>query len=208
MGNKFSRPGIRQQANGLLKDQKDLAERIQKLEQNFTRMLFQFQEKFDAVATNTDTLRDHLNALIEVTGFAAAVTERVRIAREKRAADQAQQEQAALEKGIADGWIYAVDAIKTNSLIVGKYVDDAGKDVPPGRVQLMFRILEPEFKGKLIDKTAGAEIPVSGGKFVVLAVYGVDVQKMREMELKLQAEAAGAAVAQAAAADQAAGGAQ
>lgn len=182
---------------GLRQQQRTLSERITGLEQGVARMLFGVNQQFGQAAQRTQTLEEQVEALVAIAGaeeVQAYITDR----RIERARAQAAAEKASLDEGIKDGYVIPAETCGEKSVIVGRYFDDKGTVLEPGRAQLVMPGVQDQFKQQLLGKGTGTRLKLpEGGEYELTEIYEIDEAKAKEVEEAKAKAAAEAAAAQA-----------
>lgn len=207
MSNNINKPSVRREAAGL-------SQRLDAVEQNLARVLFNLNQRFQAIDSQLQNANLLIQALTEHVGkdLVAATAEEIRV---ERLRANAEVEKNALEKGIADGYVSKSEKVDDTSILVGRYVSAKGDVQEPGRVQMTMPTVDPKFQAQLKDKGAGTSLDLpDGSKFELLEIYAVDTEKYRKLEEEKakkaaeDAEKAVAASAEVAAQDEQADGAE
>jgi hypothetical protein len=186
MSNGLNKPSTRQQT-------KSLSERLGALEENFARVLFGINQRFQGIDQRLVTLEELVDGLMEQNGR-GEIERIVDAKRLERAHALAAQERATLDQAVVDGYASAVEVAGARSIVIGKYLDAQGVTIEPGRAQLVMPGIAPHFREKLLGQGAGTSIDLpDGGKFVVVEIYEVDEAKAIEVQAKKAAAAAQAA---------------
>lgn len=148
-------------------------ERIDTLEQDVPRIFQAVNEALTQSNQRMSQLGKVLEAVVELFG-SETVDAKIKEIDTRNVQAQADGARAALEAGVADGTLVSALDINDKSLIVGREIDADGNVVFPGRVQLMFSGIRPEFQEKLLLQGPGFVVETqNGGKFEVLEVYNV-----------------------------------
>jgi hypothetical protein len=184
MSNGLNKPSIRQQ-------QRSLSERLQALEENTVRLLVGINQRFELDDKRLISLEELVEALANLQGL-EEVQEFVDAKRIERARAASAAEKAALDQGIADGYMVVAPVVDEKSLLVLKYTNADGSVIEPGRVQLPAEKVQPQFKDQILGKGVGTIIDLPGGaKCELLEIYGVDEAKHKEVQAaKAAAQAA------------------
>jgi hypothetical protein len=149
---------------------KTIVERVTELEKSFPNLV-------DAISDNLDRrlnpLLPLINALVEVVGR-DTVSAKVKEQRELSQTQEMESQKAQLQVLVAEGRLTKAEVIKDGSVIVAREFLGDGTVVHPGRLQILFSDVAPQFQEKLLGKTAAGtvvELPDNQGKFEVLEVY-------------------------------------
>ncbi len=179
--------------------QRSFSGRLDGLEQNFTRFLIGVNNRVQNHEQRLSNLEEKVEALIELNGpvEVEAAVNRLRLERSRA---EVAIEKAKLDEAIADGYVMAVEKVEERSLVVGRYLDETGTVVEPGRLQIPVPTVKAEFKDQLIGASVGAVIDLQNGtKFELTEIYNVDEAKAQEVAAAKQKTAEDAAQAIAAA---------
>jgi hypothetical protein len=160
------------------KVKKSVLDRVGNIEAALQNLIEQINKSFSTLDQQVSMVRELIGAVVDVVGV-EAVKEAVEasrvaaaLAQTKAMTDARDAAVAALESGIANGEIVAADEIGPRSVIVGVEADAEGKEMAPGRAQLLFSGVKPEFQGQLLGKGVGTVLVTpAGGTFTVQGVY-------------------------------------
>lgn len=159
---------------------KSALERIDQLEGDLGEVQGMIQNLLMATNQVLSNFENRINVqaeLIEALGLLAGpekLAETVNQIKAKKVNDALANAKKALEVAVEQGKVVPVDAITEKSLIIGAEFDADGIEVAPGRMQITFQSLLPQFKEELLGKGVGAEVKTpSGGSFKVSEVYEV-----------------------------------
>ena len=174
------------------KQVKSLSERVTNIEENFARVLFGLNQRFQGVDQRIGVVEEIADAMMDLHGR-EEVERQMNENRIVRARAQSEREKATLEQGIAEGYVTLAEKVGEKSIVVGKYLDSVGTVIEPGRAQLVMPRIAPEFREKRLGQAAGTTLDLpDGGKFVLDEAYDIDEKKA----LEVQAAKASAAAAQ------------
>jgi hypothetical protein len=145
--------------------------RIEALEQDIPRIVSAVNEALTRLNTQLSETVEILNAVVALNGeneVAAAVTE----ARKQKQEEAVAKAKASLAEGLEKGTLVALTTVTDKSILVGIEKGKDGVVVPPGRAQLSFASLLPDFKEKLLGQAVGftVETPI-GGTFELTEIY-------------------------------------
>jgi hypothetical protein len=158
------------------KQVKSALERIDALEQEFPRVVMAVNEAFSGQSQRVARLASVVEAVVELFG-AEVVDAKIKEVSDRKTMDSLERAKAALEEGLAKGDLLKADAIGDASLIVGREFDKEGQAIFPGRVQLQFAGIKPEFQEQLRGQGVGFQVETPGeGKFEVVEIYEVVVK--------------------------------
>jgi hypothetical protein len=96
-------------------------------------------------------------SIIEILGQ-DAVLAKLNERQANRDREQAEKSSALVKAAVEKGDLKPVDVIGEKTLIVGKDLDKEGKTIGPGRVQVAFGDLKPDFKAKLLGGKVGTSV--------------------------------------------------
>lgn len=155
-------------------------ERISDLEQQMPQIIVGINQALNAASTRASELASVIEAISEILGT-EVVDAKIKEISERKALQNLASAQDALQKGLEDGSVVKTDSITANSLVVGRELDKDGNPVFPGRVQLTYAAIRPDFQKKLLGQSAGFVFSTSesespnpeDGKFEVLEVYNI-----------------------------------
>jgi hypothetical protein len=145
--------------------------RIAALEQDLPKLLGSVNDAFMRISTQQSELTEIVNALVALVGeedVAKAVME----ARMARVQQESDASKAALDKAVTEGKVVAIPAITDASIIVGVEKAKDGTVKHPGRAQIGFSKLLPDFQKMLLGQAVGFTVATpEGGTFEVQEIY-------------------------------------
>lgn len=152
---------------------KNIQERVDALEGEIPRIIASVSEALNGQAQQAAQLGQVLAAVVELLGT-AGVDAKIKELHERKEAQRLADAVKRVEDGVAKGELVPTTEIGERSLIIGVESDKDGNVLPPGRAQVMFDGVRPEFQEKLKGKGPGTvfEVP-SGGNFTVTEAYNV-----------------------------------
>lgn len=154
---------------------KSLLERMEAIENAHDLMAQQISQVFSNQNQRMANLGNLIEAIVELTGGPEVVDAKMAEISDRRAVEESKKAKEALEKGIADGQVEAIDAAGPRTLIVGKEKDKDGETVVPGRVQILYESVLKEYQEKLLGQKVGFTFTTkSGGTFEVLEIYKIN----------------------------------
>ena len=143
---------------------KNIDENLKQLFANDNKMAAWVDEKYSKH-------EEILSALIEIIGT-QKVFEEIKKARIEKAEANSASQKEALDKGLAEGTVKAVDEVTDTSIIVGSEVDKDGNVIPPARSQILFASLPPELADLLRAKKVGDVVETMvNSKFTIKEIY-------------------------------------
>jgi hypothetical protein len=172
MSNGLQRVSQRKQVRSAL-------ERIDALEQELPRLGMAVDQALQVNGRRLGELASVLEAVVELLGASTVDAKIKEVADSKTMANMERAKQA-LEDALAKGELVKSETVTEKSLVVGREIDKNGSPIFPGRVQLTYGGIRPEFQEKLKGQAAGFSVETPrGNKFEVLEVYEV-VEKQPE----------------------------
>lgn len=155
------------------KQVKSAIERIDALEQELPRLVMGVNEALSNHAQRTAELASIVEAVVELFG-SEVVDAKIKEISDRKVLANLDAAEKNLEKAKGAGEAVKADAIDSKSLIVGREFDKDGNVVFPGKAQLTYEAIKPEFQKKLLGQSAGFQVETpNGGKFEVLEVYKI-----------------------------------
>lgn len=149
----------------------DNSNRLDALEKDIPNILSGVSEGFMKLSGQLNELTEIVNALVGLVGeedVAKGVTE----ARIAKAQEQSDSAKAALEKAVTEGKFEASETINETSVLVGIEKTKDGTVIPPGRAQLQFGTLLPDFKEQLLGQKIGFIVTTPpGGSFEITGIW-------------------------------------
>jgi len=162
---------------GVRARERNALERIAALEGDLSGLMTGVQSAITELEKRILGAAEVVDALVRIMGQ-ETVEAAVVAARDERAATQATDAKAGLEKALAAGQVVPSDHVSENSIIVGVENDKDGAAIKPGYIQLSMQGVKPEFKEKMLGQAVGFKFDtVDGNTFTVNAVYEAVPQK-------------------------------
>lgn len=160
------------------KIKRSVLERVDAIEASVQNLVEQINQSLSAVEKQLTMHQELVGALVSIVGV-EPVKEAIETARAAKKQQEleamiasAQAAKAALEAGLTNGEIAAAEICGERSVIVGVERDKEGVEIPPGRSQLLFAMVKPEFQEKLLGKPVGTVIETAtGGTFTVDGLF-------------------------------------
>lgn len=155
------------------KQVKNILERTEALENDLAGIAQAVQAALEEANNRTARLAKVIEAVVELLGAPTvdATMKEIEANKLQAASDAAKAE---LEKGVSEGRLTRAVGAGELSLIVGREFDAEGNTNGPGRVQVTFSSIKPEYQEVLRGQGSGFSFPTeAGGKFEVLEVYDV-----------------------------------
>jgi hypothetical protein len=152
---------------------KSATERLEAIEGEVPRLIAGVNNGFSNLETRLNEMTEILNAIAQLHGE-AEVSAKVAENRIERAVQAAQRQKEGLEKAIIDGRVVVTDTVGPKSVVVCKETDKDGNATTPGRVQLEFGQIRPEFQEKFLGKGTGVKVEAPNGNILeVVEVYNL-----------------------------------
>jgi hypothetical protein len=125
------------------------------------------------VSQQLSGITEVLDAVVQTLG-AETIQKVMTESRQAKAEAQAQAEEAALKELLSKGDIAVAEKISEKSIVVGRETNPDGTVRVPGRAQVAFARIDPNFQAAFLGQAAGFSLDLpTGGKFEVLEVYEV-----------------------------------
>lgn len=154
---------------------KDSASKIETLEQDLIKVVNGVNDVFGKFQTQLEAQKEVIAALTDLLTTPVAVSERVQQRRLDREASAAAEAKASVELLKTQGVLVTSEKVEEASFIVGREFDKEGSVKHPGRVQVTFKDLKPEFQPKLLGQSVGFLVETEeGGKFEIQEIYSID----------------------------------
>ncbi len=161
-------------------DQRQLArktsnalERLDQLEKTVGNIVGAVNNSLGQVSAQLSGITEVLDAVVQTLG-AETIQKIMTENRAAKAEAQALAEEQALKELLDKGDLKVAEQITERSIVVGKESDKEGNIRPPGRAQVPFARIDPNFQAAFLGKGAGFSLDLpTGGKFEVTAVYEV-----------------------------------
>lgn len=155
---------------------KSALERIDTLEQELPRIVMAVNEALVGQNEKTGQLANIVEAVVELFG-AETVDAKIKEISDRKTMAKLEDAKVKLTEAIQKGEVVKADVITDKSLVVGREFDGEGNVVFPGRAQLQFAGIKPEFQEKLLGAGVGTTLETGEGrKFEVTEVYDVIVK--------------------------------
>jgi len=157
----------------LAKKTSNALERLDQVEKTVMNIVSAVNNSLSQVSQQLAGITEVLDAVVQTLGqetIQKVMTEN----RTAKAEAQAEAEKEALQELVAKGDIKAVEKVTEKCIVVGRETDKDGAVRVPGRAQVAFARIDPNFQPALLGQAPGfsLELP-TGGKFEVLEVYEV-----------------------------------
>lgn len=136
----------------------NVVQRMERMERVHDNLVAEVQNAFGKVDRKNSEFSELLAAVIDVVGE-EQVAKRLQERQEARDKEAAEKAAAGVKLLVEQGTIKAVEEIGEKALIVGRDLDKDGNSVGPGRVQVEYSMLKPEFKEKFKGAKVGTKIP-------------------------------------------------
>lgn len=149
---------------------KTIVERVADVESAFPRLVEAINDNIDRKLQPVIPL---LNALTDLVGR-EAVASKMKEQREAQATQDMEMRKAQLEVLVKEGRLVKSDTVSDKSVIVARETGADGTVVHPGRFQMMFSEIAPQFQEKLLGKAVAGlklDLPENQGTFEVLESY-------------------------------------
>lgn len=169
-------------------------ERIDLLEVEQARVINDVNQAFNNQSQQFGRLANIVQAMVEILG-GDVVDSKIKEMADAKALANLNAAQAALEHGLKTGEVVKADTIGEKTLVVGREFDNKGEVVFPGRAQLRFGGIRPDFQEKLKGQAAGFKMETdNGGSFEVLEIYDIVEKAAATAEATADAAPADAAL--------------
>ena len=161
-------------------DQRQLArktsnalERLDQVEKTVGNIVGAVNNSLGQVSQQLGGITEVLDAVVQTLG-AETIQKIMTENRQAKAEAAAQAEEAALKELLSKGDIKVAEAISEKSIVVGRETNPDGTVRAPGRAQVAFARIDPNFQGPFLGKAVGFVLDLpNGGKFEVLEIYEV-----------------------------------
>ncbi len=92
--------------------------------------------------------------------------------KEKQQTQEMEAKKAQLEALVAEGRLVKANVIKESSVVVGREITKEGVSIHPGRFQMPFAEIAPQFQEQLLGKGTDSKLEIPNhGTFEVQEVY-------------------------------------
>jgi hypothetical protein len=150
---------------------KSATERIEAIEAEVPRLIAGVNNGFSNLETRLNEITEILNAISQLHGE-TEVSAKVAENRVARAEQVANSHKEGLEKAVADGRVVTAAVIGPKSVVVCKETDKDGNATSPGRVQLEFAQIRPNFQEKFLGSATGVKVEAPNGNILeVVEIY-------------------------------------
>lgn len=166
----------------LAKRTSNALDRLDQVEKTLPNLISAINNSLGGLSQQLNSQGKVLEAVMQLLGRETVETTMKEI-EDRRVTETMEAEKKALEELLAAGNLAKVEKVTEKSIIVGREYQPDGSLRHPGRAQVAFPRVDPQFQPKLKDQAAGfvMELP-NGGKFEVVEVFEV-VQKPDEEAL-------------------------
>lgn len=163
----------------LAKRTSNALDRLDQVEKTLPNLISAINNSLGGLSQQLNSQGKVLEAVMQLLGRETVETTMKEI-EDRRVTETMEAEKKALEELLAAGNLAKVEKVTEKSIIVGREYQPDGSLRHPGRAQVAFPRVDPQFQPKLKDQAAGfvMELP-NGGKFEVVEVFEV-VQKPDE----------------------------
>lgn len=154
-------------------------DRLDQVEKTLPNLISAINNSLGGMSQQLNSQGKVLEAVMQLLGR-ESVESTMKEIEERRATETMEAEKKALEELTAAGNLVKVEKVSEKSIIVGREYQPDGSLRHPGRAQVAFPRVDPQFQPKLKDQGVGfvMDLP-NGGKFEVAEIYEV-VQKAEE----------------------------
>lgn len=157
----------------LAKRTSNALERLDQVEKTIPQLISAINNSLGGLNQTVNAQGEVLEAVVSLLGkdvIEANIADR----RLVRATEAMESEKAALEQLKEKGDLAVTEKVTEKSIIVGREFLADGTLRHPGRAQVAYMRVDPEFQGKLLDQAVGyvIELP-KGGKFEIVELYEV-----------------------------------
>lgn len=147
---------------------KTVIERVAELEKAFPQLVEAINNQFNQ---RLGPVVQSINALIELLGRDTVVAKMTEL-KEKQQTQEMEAKKAQLDALVAEGRLVKAEVIKEGSVVVGRELNAEGKAIHPGRFQMTFNEIAPQFQEKLLGKGSNEKLDIPNyGSFEVQEVY-------------------------------------
>jgi len=157
----------------LAKKTSNALERLDQVEKTVMNIVSAVNNSISQLGNQIGGVTEVLDAVVQTLGV-ETIQKIMSENRVAKAEAQAESEKAALAELLAKGDIKAVDKVSEKSIVVGRETDKDGTVRLPGRAQVAFARIDPNFQPQLLGQGPGFSLDLpNGGKFEVLEAYEV-----------------------------------
>jgi hypothetical protein len=157
----------------LAKKTSNALERLDQVEKTVGNIVGAVNNSLGQVSQQLSGITEVLDAVVQTLG-AETIQKLMTESRQAKAEAQAQAEEAALKELLAKGDIKATEKISEKSIVVGRETAKDGTVRIPGRAQVAFARIDPNFQSAFLGQGPGFSLDLpNGGKFEVLEVFEV-----------------------------------
>jgi len=154
-----------------------ISERLDQLEQMLQSIVSSVNNGINQLGNQVGGVTEVLDAVVQTLGV-ETIQKIMGENRVAKAEAQSAAEKAALNELLTKGDVKAVEKITEKSVVVGRETDKDGAVRMPGRAQVAFQRIDPNFQASFLGQGPGflLDLP-NGGKFEVQEVYEVVEKK-------------------------------
>lgn len=157
----------------LAKKTSDALERLDQVEKTVANIVGAVNNSLGQVSGQLGGITEVLDAVVQTLG-ADTIQKVMTENRTAKAEAQSAAEQAALKELLAKGDIKATEKVTEKSIVVGKETAADGTVRIPGRAQVAFSRIDPNFQASFLGQAVGFSLDLpTGGKFEVQEIYEV-----------------------------------
>lgn len=182
--NQVSKMSLRQRT-------KDTATKVEDFQKDLVTIVNAVNEVFGKFQAQMEAQKELLNTLVALAGPEVVQTKLVarKVERDQKAVVEAV---AAVDLLKSKNVLLVAPLVTEDSFIIAKEWDKDGNLKTPGRVQVAFNDLLPDFKGKLSSAVVGDSVETpDGGKFEIVEIYSIDQEAAKAAQIDTAVESVG-----------------
>lgn len=166
---------------------KDTAAKVEDFQKDLVTVVNAVNEVFGKFQAQVEAQKELLNTLVALAG-----PEVIQAKLEARKVERDQKAVAAVDLLKSKNVLLVAPLVTEDSFIIAKEWDKDGNLKAPGRVQVAFKDLLPDFKGKLSSAVVGDSVETpDGGKFEIVEIYSIDQEAAKAAQIDTAVESVG-----------------
>jgi len=157
----------------LQKKTSNALERLDQLEKTIPQIVAAVNQSVGQIQGQLSSAVEVLDAVVQTLG-SDTIEKLILDSRKKKAEEQSDKEKQALAELVTQGAIVPANVVTEKSIIVGVETDKDGVVRVPGRAQVAFQRVDPQFQQGLLGQAVGFKLTLpNGGTFEVTELYEV-----------------------------------
>lgn len=167
-------------ANVANKNSRNALQRLDGLEQGVQQLVGATNNAIGQISRQLSQIAEIADAATAILGEDVVAAKVVELRKDRLQKESAQQK-AQVDDLLLQGILVPAEKVGEKSLLVGRETDKEGKEVFPGRQQVLFSQVRPDLKEKLLGQAVGAAVETpAGNTFNLVEIYDITEAKPAE----------------------------